>query len=115
MLCVPAIQSRTHRGGFTLVSKLGHCGFQIRPLRLETGQYPAVHGIQIGNSRTFAEFARDVISATADGDRRRMADPPQSVARYSVSKSVEVANELEGHWIKPNQLLDDHAHFHEKN
>jgi hypothetical protein len=37
------------------------------------------------------------------------------VAGFAVNMSVEVANELEGYWIKPNQLLDDHAHFLKKN
>lgn len=37
------------------------------------------------------------------------------VAGFAVSESAKVAEDLEGHWIKPNQLLADHPHFHKKN
>lgn len=37
------------------------------------------------------------------------------VAGFAVEKSAEVENELEGYWIKPNELLNDHDHFQKKN
>ena len=80
----------SHRIILPLVSnfvnfKLGHCGNQIRPLRVKTGRYPGADRNKIGNPEPLVNLAANILHGMPKVYRFTLTAPACAGSRAAVT------------------------------